>query len=723
MDLGFSTDGKATLGFNLGGTNNDSSSAVAVQSDGKIIVVGSVDQGNGDYDFAVARYNKNGTLDTSFSGDGMRIIAFNLGDDKEDQATCVQIQADGKILIGGYAITGAGDFDFAVCRLKPDGTMDTTFSGDGKQTVSFGNKVDICNDLALAGGKIVLAGYATGPNDQDLAVVRLNANGSIDTTFGNNGKQTIAFNLGGSNNEYGEAVAIQSDGKIVIAGWGIAAAPQFSHMIVCRLHSNGVLDSSFSGDGKRNFGLTNVADSYDVCQDLAIQSDGKIVMVGWTTTSTSNLDFAVVRLNGNGTFDNNFGSQGKKMIAFDKGGNQWDQASSVAIQQDGKIVVAGTVDFATDKDMAVVRLNPNGSLDNTLAETGKTTHFFDQTPGKNDICHGMVITPEGIVLVGHVETASNGLDFAITRLVRDNWVIVSADQGGPPRVKILTPTGLLLKEFDAYGASFMGGVRTAVGDINGDWVPDIFCAPGPGGLPYVNVYDGVTLGLIKQIQVYGLAFTKGVNLTVGNVLSDAKVELLVSPDVGGAPYVNIFDPNTGTLMKQLLVYGESFTLGVRITTWNQNGGTEKLVVAPMAGGSPVVNVFNVATSTLEKQLQTYPNNFTFGLYIACADMNGGAEELLVGPGQAGISFASVRVYNVTTGALVGDVPVFGLGYNMGIRVSSVAPDGVTPAILAASGPGAFPTVKIKTLAGADVSVFYPFEPSMTAGLFVSGAHL
>ena len=205
LDLTFSGDGKQTTDFGFGVA---SAAATVRQPDGKIIAVGA-DEGHAGSNFALARYNADGTLDTSFSGDGKQTTEFG----GEDRATAVALQGDGKIVAVGE---GGGSFflpDFALARYNPNGSLDTSFSGDGKQTTDFGGPDgDGATGVAIQGdGKIVAVGY--GGTQRDFVVARYDPNGSLDTSFGS-GPQTTDF--GGS--DVARGVAIQSDGKIVVGG-------------------------------------------------------------------------------------------------------------------------------------------------------------------------------------------------------------------------------------------------------------------------------------------------------------------------------------------------------------------------------------------------------------------------------------------------------------------------------------------------------------------------
>ena len=306
-DLSFSGDGKQTTDF--GG--EDGASGVAIQSSGKIVAVGDAFDGSA---FALARYNPNGTLDTSFSGDGRQTTNFGGG----GAARGVALQADGKIVVVGGAGSGLGDPDFALARYNPNGSPDTTFSGDGRQTTNFGG-IDGANGVAIqANGKIVTAGSAEGAGG--FALARYNPNGTLDTSFSGDGRQTTNF-------LEANGVVLQPDGKIVAVG---GTADDFA---LVRYNPNGSLDTSFSGDGRQ----TTDFEGDDAASGVAIQADGKVIAVG--LASGFSTDFALARYNPNGSPDATFSGDGRQTTNFGDHG----QANAVALQGDGKIVAVGAV--------------------------------------------------------------------------------------------------------------------------------------------------------------------------------------------------------------------------------------------------------------------------------------------------------------------------------------------------------------------------------------------
>jgi uncharacterized delta-60 repeat protein len=376
LDPTFSGDGKQRTELRSGLSQ---ATATVLQPNGKIVAVGTVGIAGG---FALARYNPNGSLDTSFSGDGMRITDFGGSD---DGARAVALQADGKIV----AVGGGGDHDFVLARYNPNGSLDTSFSGDGKQIIDWGG-LDWARGVAIqADGKIVVVGRG-GPRPRDFALARYNPNGSLDTSFSGDGKQTTDF--GGFDNG-ARAVAIQTDDKIVVVG---RSDPE-GVFALARYNPNGSLDPSFSGDGKQttDFGGAERATG------VALQGDGKIVVVG--RGGPLPRDFAIARYNSDGALDTSFSGDGKQTTDF---GGSDDGARAVAIQTDDKIVVVGRSGV-----FALARYNPNGSLDRSFSGDGrKTTNFGDGRDGAN----GVAIQTNGkIVAVGGGGTDTD--EFALAR--------------------------------------------------------------------------------------------------------------------------------------------------------------------------------------------------------------------------------------------------------------------------------------------------------------------
>jgi uncharacterized delta-60 repeat protein len=324
LDPSFSGDGKLTSDLTR---REDVPFGIAIQADGKMVVAGT----SGYATFALARYNSDGSLDASFSGDGKLTTDFTR---HEDFAFAIVIQADGKIVVTGDAGVGGRSETFALARYKPNGSLDATFGGDGKVTTDFTAYPDDGNALAITtNGKIVVAGGAGfGDPNEKFALARYNPNGSLDVTFGGDGKVTTNFSM---HPDVAFALALQTDGRIVVAGGsslGTRFNPEFA---LARYKPDGSLDTSFGGDGRV---ITDFTPYDDGAYGMAIQADGRIVTAGLSGNDGANPKFALARYRSGGALDTSFGGDGKVTTDFTA---EFDSAFSVGIQANGKIVAAG----------------------------------------------------------------------------------------------------------------------------------------------------------------------------------------------------------------------------------------------------------------------------------------------------------------------------------------------------------------------------------------------
>ncbi|MEQ1656951.1 MAG: DUF4347 domain-containing protein, partial [Nitrospira sp.] len=313
-----------------------------IQPDGKILVGGYSDSGGSD-DFSLTRYNADGTLDTSFGGgDGVAFAGI------AGRAEAMVLQADGKVVLSGYTTTGG--YQVCLVRFNADGSLDTSFGGgDG---VASSGVYGSAKDVALQSDGTFLV--AADLSNSNFNLMRFNSNGSLDTSFGG-GSGYVSTDLAGSNDR-ADSLTIQADGKVVLAGFGFNGT-SFDFGLV-RYNTDGSLDTSFNGTGKvlTDFG----ANSVDMGNEVRLQADGKIVVAGWSDAGGTN-DFAIARYNTNGTLDTGFGSSGK--VTINLGGS--DLAEGLTIQSDGKILVTGTAGI-NGNDVGLVRLNTDGTLDTTF---------------------------------------------------------------------------------------------------------------------------------------------------------------------------------------------------------------------------------------------------------------------------------------------------------------------------------------------------------------------
>jgi uncharacterized delta-60 repeat protein len=313
-------------------------SSVVLQPDGKIVVAG------GAFplftflgDFKIVRYNPDGSLDASF-GDGGIVTTSSPG--QGSYAFAVALQPDGRIIAAGtdfVAFSGddSSNTDFALARYNPDGTPDSTFGIAGQVTTDFdGFNDDAFSILLQADGRLVAVGSAKNPaNLYDFAAARYLSDGRVDTAFGVEGRVRTDFGAHGF--DQARSAVLAPNGKIVAAGFAVSEEGLQQRFAVARYTSNGVLDTSFSGDGRRQIDFGSCCQS---AGKVLLQNDGKIVTVGYANTEDSDSDFLLARLGRHGALDPTFGVGGRVRTSF---GNLNGGANGAALQADGAIVAVG----------------------------------------------------------------------------------------------------------------------------------------------------------------------------------------------------------------------------------------------------------------------------------------------------------------------------------------------------------------------------------------------
>ncbi len=392
LDLTFGGTGKVTT--DIGGSD-DSGSGVVVQSDGKIILAGTSTNGSSSY-FTVVRYKIDGSLDTSFNGIGKVATSISNGD---NYARSVALQSDGKIVVAGSSGVTSNP-DFAVLRYNTNGTLDTTFNGTGTVTTEFIGADDHANSVVIqSNGKIVLAGNSNGNNTR-FALARYNANGSLDTSFNGTGKVTTAI---GIYSDSIQSATLQSDGKIVVAGYTHNGSS--NDIAVARYNVNGTIDTTFNNTGK----VVTVVGFEASAQSVAMQTDGKIVVAGYSYTIGTRSDIVVLRYNSDGSLDTTFNGTGNVITAFASS----SFGESVGVQGGGKIVVAGNAVSGATQAFALLRYNSNGSLDTTFNGTGKVATVIGSSGF--GIGGSLAFQRDGRIVVAGTTYNSSNNDFVVVR--------------------------------------------------------------------------------------------------------------------------------------------------------------------------------------------------------------------------------------------------------------------------------------------------------------------
>lgn len=591
LDTTFDTDGKAIVQQNGFGD-------IALQPDGKIVVASSDGFGSSS-NFAASRLLSNGSIDTSFGTGGKVITSFDSG---ESLAYSVGLQPDGKIITAGTSYAGSGqNYDFAMVRYNGNGTPDLGFDVDGKVTTSFGNLSDTARDFALQpNGNIVVAGYAQG---KGFALARFLQDGSLDTTFDGDGKTTAQL-LGG---DYAYELEFQLDGKIVAVGTGGGSPTRF---VAIRFNTNGGIDQNFNTglpnrvtvsqgeinganvvvvqpDGKilaagatstfslldfslvrlnadgtsdLTFGVggkvsTSVSSSIDGALAVALQTDGKIVAAGYTGIPGIT-DMCIVRYNPDGTLDISFDSDG--IVVLSRNGPN-EAATGVVVQPDGKIVVGGYSDTSSGfMYFMLVRFNLNGSIDTSFGTNGIVS--TDIGSG-NDFATALLLqNDDKLIAVGTSRTGTDG-DFAAIRYLSDGSLDAAFGNGG----KVVTPFGT--GNDDATSASLQadGKILVAGNSFDGSTTNFALVRLNTNGAPDSlfgdNGKTGLSLGNsgIESVTVQG----NGRIVAVGQKTSGGSSDIVVArfnssglPDpTFGNGGVSITDIDDRDLAKGVAVQG------------------------------------------------------------------------------------------------------------------------------------------------------------------------
>jgi uncharacterized delta-60 repeat protein len=402
LDTTFGTGGKVTTAV---GTGNDIIEDIAVQADGKIVAAGRTVTPNA---FVVARYNVNGTIDTTFGTGG--IVRLDVGGvGGTNDAYAITVQPNGKILAAGRTSVILGQPSaFAIVRLNGDGSFDTTFDGDGKVTTSMDvGSSQVRAITILPDGKILAGGdtYSTFPNTTQarFAVARYNADGSLDMTFDGDGKVVTELGLG---NDTVFSIGFQTDGKVIACGIRSPTTTLFDEdFAVVRYNTNGSLDTTFDTDGIATTEFST--GGWDRAYAVQVQTNGKI-LAGGLALGGGLQTMAIARFNTDGSLDNSFDTDGKVRIPISAGSILYD----MAIQTNGKIVAGGSAGSGGSGDFAAARLNTDGSLDATFG-TGGTV----QTPvgNGNDQSYAMRIQADGKIVAAGESNNGTNTDFALVR--------------------------------------------------------------------------------------------------------------------------------------------------------------------------------------------------------------------------------------------------------------------------------------------------------------------
>ncbi len=350
----YNTDGSLDSGFGVGGkvntaigSSNDAAFSMAQQTDNKLVLAGYSYNGGTSYNFALARYNEDGSLDSSFGTGGIVTTAMSSSD---DSSYSVIQQTDGKLVVAGYARVGSS-YRFALARYNTDGSLDSGFGTGGKVfTAVGGNYAFILSVIQQTDGKLVATGYVHNGSNYDFGLVRYNTDGTLDTSFGVGG---VVLTAVGTSQDYPFSVIQQADGKLVAAGYSYSGSN--NDFALVRYNTDGSLDSSFGTGGKVT---SAVGAGHDYIYSVIQQANGKLAAAGYSTNAGVD-SFALALYNTDGSLDSGFGAGGIVTTAVGSSA----QAFSIIQQTDGKLVAAGYGTTGSNEGFTLVRYESQADTD------------------------------------------------------------------------------------------------------------------------------------------------------------------------------------------------------------------------------------------------------------------------------------------------------------------------------------------------------------------------
>jgi uncharacterized delta-60 repeat protein len=546
----------------------------------------------------------------------------------------VTVQSDGKVLVQASRTDTANNNakSTVLVRYNADGTLDTAFGTNGVQQAQSLQDAEFAgafsSALPLAGGKTLVVGTTQRSGDGgDFLIKRFNADGTLDTTFGTNGR--VAINIGQN---------------------VTSSVPGFAPV--------GSADNAYRA---------------------AVQPSGQIVVVG-STNDGNGKQFAMVRLNADGSLDTTFGTGGKVITGFDQGG---DVALRVNILPTGQILVMGTS-------------NVNGTAGLAVAQYDGTTNLPPAQP-----------TTTHLLAVG--------------------------EDIGPNMVKVYdSATGHLKFQLHPYNRFFTGGVRVATADVNGDGTEDIITGAGLGGGPHVKVYDGKTGTLITEFMAYSPTFYGGIYVAAADLNGDGRAEIITGAGAGGGPHVAVFDGMTGNKEMEFYAYFPEFTGGVRVAAGDVTGdGKVDIITGAGKGGGPHVRIFSGQDGhELPGGFYAFSQAYSGGVNVAVGDLEGvGTDDIIVSQSGADLS-GHVHVYEAGTFKLRLDIVPFTpfpsspiptlLKPFDDVRIASadVDGDGIDDLVVASGPHRGSQVIGYKGTTLVKVSEFTAFDPTHSSGVFI-----
>ncbi|HEY6068345.1 MAG TPA: hypothetical protein VIU81_06580 [Gaiellaceae bacterium] len=425
LDPGFGNGGVAVTAT-APGAGEDGQNGLAIQRNGGVVVGGSSDMGAaaGGHQWRILRYTRKGDLDVSFGAGGTVLTSMSSAGGFDEHIWNIALDGDGRIVAAGDAVTATGGFDVALARFNADGTLDTSFGTAGKVTTAVGpgTRRDRAHDVAvLDDGKIVVAGFADmglGAGGRNFMLARYNPDGSLDGTFGSGGI-AITRVAPGDNNDIvtTNGLTIDPAGRIVVTGQAnMGPGAGGFNSALARYLPSGALDRSFDGDGIVTAAVAS-ADNFDTLVGAAITAGGKIVAAAAAEAEGFLFDLALLRYNPDGSLDASFGTGGKVTLNVGPG-NTDDLPQDLVVQTTGKILVGGGVAataVGVDGDFLVARFNAGGSLDASFGTGGIVRTSTAPGAADDEIFEVALQSDAKLIASGECEQPSTGRSVCVAR--------------------------------------------------------------------------------------------------------------------------------------------------------------------------------------------------------------------------------------------------------------------------------------------------------------------
>jgi uncharacterized delta-60 repeat protein len=419
FDGSFGSGGTVVLGVAGMGWNGTSAS---VQTDGKVLAAGWA----GAKGLVVRLSGADGSLDPSFGSGGEAAIQMGTGGTPLTLLIAMALQPDGKIVVGGYASDASEHQQFVVARLNTDGSLDSTFGTGGVVAQQLGaGATPFSSATAIAlqpDGKILVAGGASNASGKSqVLVARLNTNGGFDASFGGTGTIIQQLGSGGTPASRAETAALQADGKLVVAGSATEGSGKEA-LLVARLNGDGSFDPSFGSGGTVLTQLGGGGSPFSRVSALALQPDGKVLAAGTATEGAGKSALLVARLNGDGSVDSSFGSGGTVLTQWGAGASPYTNGDAIALQPNGKVLLGGNSSDGSGNGMFLVtRLNSGGVRDASFGSEGVLRRQLGPGAGPYSSVNALALQPAAkVIAVGTANDSSGGNQALIARLVTDS---------------------------------------------------------------------------------------------------------------------------------------------------------------------------------------------------------------------------------------------------------------------------------------------------------------